>query len=64
VQPPFPSQASTVQAIPSSQLYGVPTQTPLLQVSPNVHAFPSSQLKPVNGVKTQPPCPSHASDVH
>src|SRR5262245_53998818 len=52
-----------LHASPSSQGLGVPTQTPLWQVSPVVHALPSSQ-RPLIGVKTQPTESSQLSAVH
>jgi hypothetical protein len=43
-----------LQALPSSQLTGVPVQVPAAQVSPVVQSDPSSQLS-VFGAFTQPP---------
>jgi hypothetical protein len=39
-------QLSVVQALPSSQLIAVPTQTPEAHVSPVVQALPSEQPAP------------------
>src|SRR5437762_1259939 len=43
VQPPVPLHTSSVHALLSSQLYGVPLQTWFLQRSLRVQGFPSSQ---------------------
>jgi hypothetical protein len=63
-QVPSPLQASVVQDLPSSQEYAVPPQTPAVQVSPCVHACPSSQVTPPSGVQavwlTVGSQPSHA----
>jgi hypothetical protein len=61
-QPLWGSQVFTVHAFPSSQVIGVPTQTPLVQVSPEVQAFPSLQ-DPVRIVCTQPCAASQTSLV-
>jgi hypothetical protein len=57
-QPSGPLQAS-----PSSQGSGVPTQTPAEQVSPKVHRLASSHGL-VFGVNTQPNTGSQVSLVH
>jgi len=46
LQPPAASHPSVVQTSPSSQLIVVPAQTPPVQTSFSVHAFPSSQTVP------------------
>ncbi len=43
LQPVFASQLSLVHGFLSSQTTSLPTQLPLLQLSPVVHALPSSQ---------------------
>ncbi len=46
VQPVAASQASLVQGLPSSQPIAAPAHLPMLQMSPAVHALPSSQAPP------------------
>src|SRR2546425_564763 len=56
------SQASVVQALPSSQTTGVPEHRPSgVQVSPVVQALPSSQAPP--GVGTKKHSPSRQNSV-
>jgi hypothetical protein len=45
-QPPTPSQASSVQSLPSSQTWAVPVHVPPSRWSPRVHGSPSSQASP------------------
>ena len=62
-QPDAGTQLVSVQALPSSaQVTGVPAQVPVAQVSPVVHALPSSQ-GPVSGVCRQPETASQVSVV-
>ena len=63
-QPFLASQASSVQALPSSQPVTLPLrQTPPLQLSPLVHALPSSQVLPTPaGLNAHLPS-THASSV-
>ena len=59
-----PSQLSNVQRSPSSQSITVPLQLPLLQTSPVVQAFPSSQAVPLlTSINTHPVLGSQESTV-
>lgn len=63
-QPAPATQASSVQAFPSSQSRGAPAQAPSLpQTSPAVHESPSLQVTPARAVCTQPDA-SQESSVH
>ena len=64
LQPVLLSQASVVQALPSSQFSALPpTHAPTLHKSPVVHTLPSSQL-PAEGSCTQPSLAPQLSAVH
>jgi hypothetical protein len=60
------SQASSVQALPSSQGIGLPRHVPSLQASPTVQPLPSLQVTPSgNGAAAQTPdLGSHAWLTH
>ena len=64
MQPLLGSQLSSVQTLLSSQLTGLEVQTPAVQMSPVVHALPSSQAVPVSAVFWQPCFVSQTSAVH
>jgi len=60
-QNPEPTQESTVQALPSSQLIGVPMHTPLRHTSPVVHGIWSSQGSAPVARWMQAPVPQESS---